>query len=73
MSMDKHDRHVATSAPEPPKPPDAVARVSVNHEGRGGTAPDPLVWDQGSKPKVRKLAVRVNVDLASLPWPTGFF
>ena len=23
----------------------AVARVTVNHDGRGGTAPDPLVWD----------------------------
>ena len=23
----------------------AVARVSVNHDGKGGTAPDPLVWD----------------------------
>ena len=34
--------------------------------------PDPLVWDQGSKPKVRRLAVRVNVDLASLPGPPGF-
>ena len=33
----------------------AVARVSVNHDGKGGTAPDPLVWDQGSRPKVRKL------------------
>ena len=50
----------------------AVARVSVNHDGKGGTAPDPLVWDQGSRPKVRKLAIRVNVDLASLPGPTGF-
>ena len=50
----------------------ATARVSVNHDGRGGTAPDPLVWDQGSKPKVRKPAVRVNVDLASLPGPPGF-
>ena len=50
----------------------AIARVSVNHDGRGGTAPDPLVWDQGSRPKVRKLAVRVNVDLASLPGPPGF-
>ena len=49
----------------------AVARVSVNHDGRGGTAPYPLVWDQWSRPKkARKLAVRVNVDLASLP---GFF
>ena len=31
----------------------AIARVSVNHDGRGGTAPDPLVWDQGSRPNVR--------------------
>ena len=36
----------------------AIARVSVNHDGRGGTAPDPLVWDQGSKPKARKVAIR---------------
>ena len=50
----------------------AVARVSVNHDGRGGTAPDPLVWDQGGRPKARKLAFRVNVDLASLPGPPGF-
>ena len=50
----------------------AIARVSVNHDGKGGTAPGPLVWDQGSRPKVRKLAIRVNVDLASLPGPPGF-
>ena len=50
----------------------AVARVSVNHDGKGGTAPDPLVWDQGSRPEVRKLAIRFNVDLASLPGPPGF-
>ena len=50
----------------------AVARVTVNHDGRGGTAPDPLVWDQGGRPKARKLAIRVNVDLASLPGPPGF-
>ena len=50
----------------------AIARVSVNHDGKGGTAPDPLVWDQGSRPKVRKLAIRVNVDLASLPGLPGF-
>ena len=50
----------------------AIARVSVNHDGRGGTAPDPLVWDKGSRPKVRKLDIRVNVDLASLPGPPGF-
>ena len=50
----------------------AVARFTVNHDGRGGTAPDPLVWDQGGRPKARKLDVRVNVDLASLPDPPGF-
>ena len=50
----------------------AVARVSVNHDGKGGTAPDPLVWDQWSRPRVRKLAIRVHVDLASLPGPPGF-
>ena len=50
----------------------AIARVSVNHDGRGGTALDPLVWDQGSRPKARELAVRVHVDLASLPGPPGF-
>ena len=50
----------------------AIARVSVNHDGKGGTAPDPLVWDQGSRPEVRKLAIRVTVDLASLPGPPGF-
>ena len=49
-----------------------LLQVSVNHDGKGGTAPDPLVWDQGSKPKVRKLAIRVNVDIASLPGPLGF-
>ena len=32
----------------------AVAWVSVNHDGKGGTAPDPIVWDQGSRPKARK-------------------
>ena len=50
----------------------AIARVSVNHDGKGGTAPDPLVWDQGSRPKVRKLAIRVNVDLAFLTGPPGY-
>ena len=44
----------------------AIARVSVNHDGKGGTALDPLVWDQVSRPKVRKLAIRFSVDLASL-------
>ena len=30
------------------------------------------MWDQESRPKVRKLAIRVNVDLASLPGSPGF-
>ena len=50
----------------------AVARVAVNHDGKGGTAPDHLVWDQGGRPKARKLDLRVNVDLASLRRPAGF-
>ena len=48
----------------------AIARVSVNHDGKGGTAPHPLVWDQGSKPKVRKTCTfGLHEDLASLPGP----
>ena len=50
----------------------AVARVTVNHDGRGGTAPDPLEWDQGGRKKFRRTYIRVNVDLASLPSPPGF-
>ena len=50
----------------------AIARVSVNHDGKGGTAPDPLVWDQGRKLKVRQFDIRVTEDLASLPGPPGF-
>ena len=50
----------------------AIARVSVNHDGKGGTALDPLVRDKGSRPKVRKIEIRVNVDLASLPGSPGF-
>ena len=33
----------------------AVAGVLVNHDGRGGTAPDPLVRDQGGRPKLARL------------------
>ena len=43
----------------------AICRVSVDHDGLGGTAP-------GSRAKRRKVDVRVNVDLASLPEPSGF-
>ena len=50
----------------------AVSRVSVIHHGRGGSAPDPRVWDQGSRIKQRRLDIRVNVDLAMLPSLPGF-
>ena len=50
----------------------AISRVSVNHDGKGGTAPDALVWDQGGLKKRRKIQVRVNVDLATPPGPPGF-
>ena len=50
----------------------AISRVSVNHDGRGGTAPDSLVLDRGGVKKRLKIEVRVNVDLAALPGPPGF-
>ena len=50
----------------------AISRVSVNHDVRGGTAPDSLVWDRGGVVKRRKIEVRVNVDIAALPGPPGF-
>ena len=50
----------------------SVARVTVNHDGRGGTTPDPLVWDQGGQRKTRRTDSRVNVDLGSVPGPPGF-
>ena len=42
----------------------SMIAIGRDHNGKGGTAPDPLVWDQGSRPKVRKLHIRVIVDLA---------
>ena len=50
----------------------AVSRVAVNHDGKGGSAPDPLVWDQGGQRETRRTDIRVNIDLASLPGPRGF-
>ena len=29
----------------------AISRAVVNHDGRDGTAPDPLVWSAGAHPK----------------------
>ena len=50
----------------------AVSRVSVDHDGKGGSATDPLVGDHGRRRKVRSTDIRVNIDLASLPGPRGF-
>ena len=41
--------------------------VAVNHGGQGGTAFDPLVWDQRCRFKLRRVETRVHEDLASLP------
>ena len=50
----------------------AVSRVVVNHDERSGSAPDPLVWDRGGKKKQRKVDIRVDIDLATLPGPPRF-
>ena len=50
----------------------ALSRVSVNHDGRDCSAPDPLVWDQESRIEQRGVDIRVSVDGATLPGPPGF-
>ena len=49
----------------------AISRVAVEHDGKGCSALDPLVWDRGRTMKVRKTDIRINVVLASLPGPCG--
>ena len=44
----------------------------VNHDGRDGTAPDPLVWSAGAHPKRRRLVHAVR-DQAFLPGPPGIW
>ena len=44
----------------------AISRAVVNHDGFGGTAPDPMVWSACSLPKRRRLVHAVR-DLALLP------
>ena len=44
----------------------------VNHDGRGGTAPDPLVWSAGALHKRRRLVSAVR-DGAFLPGPPGIW
>ena len=48
----------------------AISRAVVNHDGRDGTAPDPLVWSAGARPKRRGLVHAVR-ERAFLPGPPG--
>ena len=50
----------------------AISRTVVNHDGLGGTAPDPLVWSAGALPKRRRLVDAVR-DRAFLPGPPGIW
>ena len=50
----------------------AKSRIEVDHGGAGGTAPDPMTWDQGSIIKTRASSLRVTIGHASLPSPRGF-
>ena len=50
----------------------AICRTVVNHDGRSGTAPDPLVWSAGALPKRRRLVHAVR-DRAFLPGPPGIW
>ena len=48
----------------------AISRAVVNHDGRDGLAPDPLVWSAGALRKRRRLVHAVR-DRAFLPGPPG--
>ena len=50
----------------------AIARAVVNHDGLGGTAPDPLVSSAGALCKRRRLVHAVR-DRAFLPGPPGIW
>ena len=50
----------------------ALSRAVVNHDGRDGTAPDPLVWSAGTRPQRRRLVHAVR-DRAFLPGPAGIW
>ena len=52
----------------------AISRAVVNHDGRDGTAPDPLVWSAGARPKRRRLshAIRDRAFFAWTAWYLGF-
>ena len=50
----------------------AISRAVVNHDGLGGTAPDPLVWSAGARPKRRRLVHAVR-DRAMLLGPLAIW
>ena len=52
----------------------AISRAVVNHDGREGLVPDPLVWSAGAVPKRRRLvhAVRDRALFAWATWYLGF-
>ena len=50
----------------------AISRAVVNHDGRGGTAPDPLVLSAGALHERRRLVHAVR-DRAFLPGPPGIW
>ena len=50
----------------------AISRAVVNHDGRDGTAPDPMVWSAGAPPERRRLVHAVR-DRAFLPGPLGIW
>ena len=50
----------------------AISRAVVNHDGRDGTAPDPLVWSARALTKRHRLVHAVR-DPAFLPGPPGIW
>ena len=50
----------------------AISRAVVIHDGKGGIAPDPMVWSAGAHPKRRRLVHAVR-DRALLPGPPGLW
>ena len=46
----------------------AISWVSVNHDGRGGSAPDFLVSGSGGRGKQRTVEIRVTPGFKNGPW-----
>ena len=51
----------------------AISRAVVNHDGRDGVAPNPLVWSAGALPKRRRLVHAVRDRGRFLPGPLGIW